>query len=420
MLKILRLRQKLRELESNIVSREGALTDLNKRAAELEAALNEATTDDDIETVNRELNELPSDADIEKQRNELSGWQAEAESIRKQIEEIEKRAETAQRGAGNVGNHNGVEIVTREMTRTMVRDGSYYQRSDVKDFYKSLMNIRAVTGGSLTIPNVVVNRIKDKMSDWGKLLALVDVINVSGTSRIIISTDTGSATWSEQGSIAGVSDAGDISGIDLDAYVLSKITKVPNFMLKDSIISLDDFVTKQIAKAMTKALETAILKGEGSSKKQPAGIIPALESKHKTTANAGSSLLESTIAQIGLVDDGSGDTISIVMNRKTYYDKYAPLTIRTNSDGNIVGVVPNMTEPDMFGIPVVFSNAMDDDKILIGVFNEYALVVREGMIVESSEHAAFMEDQTAFRGKGRYDGKPKNNNAFVLVTINPA
>jgi hypothetical protein len=29
----------------------------------------------------------------------------------------------------------------------------------------------------------------------------------------------------------------------------------------------------------------------------------------------------------------------------------------------------------------------------------------------------FVEDQMAFRGKGRFDGKPTKNDAFALVTI---
>lgn len=415
MLKQLRMQQKLRELEGKITARTGELEQLRTRAGELETALDEADTDEALNAVAQELDAMPSDEDIQSQRSELEEWQQEAENLRSQLEELNERAGKAQKGTRNM--KNGEEIITRAMTRDMVRDGSYYQRADVREFYHQLPNLRAVTGGALTIPQVIVNRIVDKMGDYGKLIELVDVIKASGTTRILLSTDNTAAVWAEMGSMPSASDVGDITNIDLDGYLLAKITTVPNYMLQDSIINLDDFVTKQIAKAMTRALEDGIVNGEGSAKKQPAGIIPALASTHKVNVAAGPYIITATMAQLGLIDDGSTDPVTLVMKRKTFYNHYLPRTVQTNSAGQLVGVVPKLSTPDLLGVPVVFSNAMPDDKVLIGVFQEYALVDRESMTVDASDQVMFLQDQMAFRGKGRYDGKPKNADAFVLVTV---
>ncbi len=86
---------------------------------------------------------------------------------------------------------------------------------------------------------------------------------------------------------------------------------------------------------------------------------------------------------IGLIDtglDAVGD-ITAVMNRATYYAYFLELSINVNADGEIVGRLPNLTRPDILGIPVV---------------------------------------QMAFRGKGRFDGKPTKPEAFSLITITPA
>jgi HK97 family phage major capsid protein len=60
---------------------------------------------------------------------------------------------------------------------------------------------------------------------------------------------------------------------------------------------------------------------------------------------------------------------------------------------------------------------MDADKVLFGVLEQYTMVIREDISIDRSEHVKFVEDQMAFRGKGRFDGKPVRPAAFALVTI---
>ena len=87
---------------------------------------------------------------------------------------------------------------------------------------------------------------------------------------------------------------------------------------------------------------------------------------------------------------------------------------------NNVGTLPNLTRPDILGIPVTFNNAMANDEVLFGEFEQYTLVERENIAIDNSEHVRFVEDQMAFRGKGRFDGKPTKPEAFALITITPA
>src|SRR5690606_35644661 len=104
-------------------------------------------------------------------------------------------------------------------------------------------------------------------------------------------------------------------------------------------------------------------------------------------------------------------------NRKTYYNRLVEFSIQVDSNGNVVGKLPNLTQPDLSGLPIIFNNFLDEDEILFGDFKQYTLVERENITIDSSEHVKFAEDQMAFRGKGRFDGKPVKPEAFVLVTI---
>ena len=105
------------------------------------------------------------------------------------------------------------------------------------------------------------------------------------------------------------------------------------------------------------------------------------------------------------------------MNRKTYYNRLVEFSIQVDSSGNVVGKLPNLNKPDLLGLKVIFNNNLDEDTVLFGEFKQYTLVERENITIDNSEHVKFVEDQMAFRGKGRFDGKPVKPEAFVLVTI---
>ena len=60
------------------------------------------------------------------------------------------------------------------------------------------------------------------------------------------------------------------------ALKLGKVTFVDNYLLQDSVINLDDYVSRKIARAIALALDIAILSGTGAAGKQPTGIIPSI------------------------------------------------------------------------------------------------------------------------------------------------
>lgn len=164
-------------------------------------------------------------------------------------------------------------------------------------------------------------------------------------------------------------------------------------------------------------LNLAILKGTGAVNKQPAGILPSLKASHKTEADITNII--NVIKKLSLIDSGDDSVGEIVcaMKRSTYYNRFVEFSINVDSSGNLVGKLPNLTNPDVLGLRVVFSNNMDEDTVLFGEFDKYTLVERESITITSSEHVKFVEDQMAYRGLGRFDGKPTNVDAFVAVNL---
>jgi HK97 family phage major capsid protein len=406
-------RAKLKEIETKAA-------DILKRSEETTAALEEAENEEDLNLLETQI------ADLEKEQNEIDAdkkaVEEEIEELEEELEEVKERAAQSSKtaGAGQKRDKGAIEPMNRLQVRELLKNGEYYKRSDVVEFYDKFKNLRTVQGGELTIPEIVVNRIMDILGDYATLYPIVDRIQVRGTARILIDTDTTPAQWVEMSAALPVGDVGTIGYLDFDGFKVGKVTFVDNYLLQDSIINLDQYVVRKIARAIALALDIAILRGTGTAGKQPTGIIPSIPEGNKVSL-AADDTLTSWVKPIGLIDTGEdavGD-ITAVMKRSTYYNYFLDYTINVNAQGENVGRLPNLTRPDILGIPVVFNNAMNEGEVLYGDFDKYTLVERENISIDNSEHVRFVEDQMAFRGKGRFDGKPTKPEAFVLMTITP-
>jgi HK97 family phage major capsid protein len=418
MLKQLKLSKEIEIKRNKLKEIQKKMDAILKRSEDTKKALEESETEEDIKTVEQEIEEIEVEKDgveIEKKtvETEITDLEKELEEVKERSAQASKKSQTREKGE--------VDQMNRMQVRELLKTGEYYKRSDVIDFYNQFKNLRAVTGGELTIPEVIVNRIMDILGDYSNIYNLVDRIQVKGTARILIDTDTTPASWVEQNSSLPISDVGTIAYLDFDGFKVGKVTFVDNYLLQDSVINLDQYVAVKIARAIALALEISILNGTGLAGKQPTGIIPSIPVGNQVTVDGATATTSDYVKPIGLIDTGDDvvGEITAVMRRSTYYAYFLELSVNVNADGEVVGRLPNLTRPDILGIPVVFSNHMGADEVLYGEFDKYTLVERENISIDNSEHVRFVEDQMAFRGKGRFDGKPTKPTAFALVTITP-
>ena len=83
--------------------------------------------------------------------------------------------------------------------------------------------------------------------------------------------------------------------------------------------------------------------------------------------------MKNLVKTLGVIDTGEDSIgrIVAVMNRKTYYNRLVEFSIQVDSNGNVVGKLPNLTQPDLSGLPIIFNNFLDEDEILFGDFKQY-------------------------------------------------
>jgi HK97 family phage major capsid protein len=413
MLKQLKLAKTIEIKRNSLKELEIKMSNLLKRSEDVQASLLEAKTAEDLELLETEIAGIESDQTIVEADKKTV--EDEITQLELELQEINERSKEQP----PIVTHKGEKIMNRHQVREMLKSGEYFRHKDVIEFYEKFKNLRAVTGGDLTIPEIVVNRIMDIMGDYSTLYPLVDKIRVNGTSRVLIDTDTTAATWTEQRNALPVGDVGTLTSLDFDGFKVGKVTFVDNYLLQDSVINLDDYVSKKIARAIALALDIAILNGTGVAGFQPAGIIPAIPAGNRVALSAATATLVDYLKPLGLIDTGLDmvGNIYAVMRRSTYYAHFLEYSVNVNNAGEQVGKLPNLSRPDLVGIPVVFNNAMAADQVLYGDMDSYTLVERENIVIDTSEHIRFVEDQLAFRGKGRFDGKPTKTTAFALITI---
>jgi HK97 family phage major capsid protein len=212
------------------------------------------------------------------------------------------------------------------------------------------------------------------------------------------------------------------SRTELDGYKVGGFIPVCNAVLEDSMIGLANFIEERLAMAIAKALDKAILVGEGATAKQPTGVLTALNGL--TDRNVTSDFtLGDVVGNMALIDDGEdgvpvGEVVA-VMKRSTYYARLAPQTFQPTADGRlVVQTAQSPRLPD--GTRVVFSQYAPDDTIILGDFKKYLLGERKGVQLAVSTDVRFIQDETVFKGTARYDGKPIYNDYFVVITYAPA
>lgn len=448
-LKALLLRRDINKTKEALEALRAKDADFATREAELEAAINEAETDEDREKVGGEVEAFETEKAAHNE--EKDGLSQKLDDLVQELEEEERKNPTPapktnkapeRRDATMKINIRALPMSQRAFdaidqdTRSAI-----VAREDVKQFLAELRSMkgqkRAVSGGSLTIPVTLLEIIAENMYRYSKLINRVRVRPVSGEARQTIAGTIPEAVWTEMcGNINELEFV--FNQVTIDGYKVAGFIPVCNSLLEDSDINLAATIVEMISEAIGLAIDKAILYGKGSSYKMPTGIVtrlaqqsqpagypaaaPAWTDLHTTNIKVidGDSL--SGAAFWAALTEACGNTFTKysrgeqfwAMNSKTYnYLKAKAITFTASGD-----IVANVFAL----LPIVNGNIdilefMPDYDIVGGYGDLYLFAQRAGMTIESSEHVQFIQDNTVFRGKQRADGMPVIAGAFVAINI---
>lgn len=432
MLAQLRINRELQLREAELRALEEKSAELKTREEGLEQSLTEAVSQEDLDLVDQGIQALGEEQT--QHSSETDRVKQEIEKLQRELRDLDSRQREAKQTLRNNREEKGMEALdqkTREyMGNLSVREayGTLMQREEVREFFSALhdvaLNKRAIASADLTIPEVVVNRIRMRMGDYGALYGEVEVLQLNGTARVVMDGEIPEAIWTEMCDTLQELGLG-FKAVELDGYKLGGFVPVCNAILEDSFISLAAYVEDRLARAIVKGRDNAILNGTGATGHQPIGIVPSIIDANKVTVTDAADNIPKIMESLGLIDTGEDDVgeIIAVMRRQTYYSQIMPHQILSTAAGTIAA--PSINSPYIAGagLRVVFSQYAPANAVILGEFKKYLLGERMGIQIARSEHVRFIEDQTVFKATARYDGKPIDLDedgktaSFALITL---
>lgn len=449
-LRAIMLKKKIDDKKKELEALRAKDPDFAQREAELEASINEAETDEEKEAVEAEIEKYEdekklhddSKADLEGEVNDL---EEELKGI--ETEDAERSAKTPAAPEERQDEKMAIEnTVSGNRTERKHAYDAIMQREDVKawigEIRAHIKEKRALTNVGLTIPEVFLGLLRENVSRYSKLYRHVTIRPVNGTARQAVMGSVPEGVWTE--CCANLNELSLVfNDVEVDCYKVGGYFKVCNASLEDSDVQLASIILEALGQAIGLALDKAILYGRNgeTTQKMPQGIMSRLvqtskPSGYSTTEREWVDLHTSNIQTIGssVLPVGGIDLYkeivrkssaikgkyargrkTWVMNEKTYTDLTAE-GMSINAAGVIVSAT-NGTMPVLGGDLEVL-DFIPDGVIIGGYFELYLLAERAGTKFAQSEHAFFIQDQTAFKGTARYDGKPVIAEAFMAIGIN--
>ena len=445
-LKTLMLRRQIDLKKKSLNELNDKLAGFATREQELEQAIAEVETDeqrnaveDEISAFETERSETQNAADqlteeIRNLESELENEEAQQDTTAPE----ETGAPAAAEPAAEENRGGNVIMKTRISKFNQQEREAFLNNEQVRGFLgevrAAMKEKRALTGVGLTIPDVMLGLVREEMAAASKLLRFVDMRSVPGKGRMNVMGKISEGVWTEMcANLNELSLA--FNQIEVDGYKVGGFVAVCNAALEDSDIALAQEIVTAIGKAIAKALDKAILFGDGS--KKPVGIAtrlaassspawwgtnePAFTDLHTSNVKtinqssaSGAAFFQALLAELGIAKPVySGEGLFWAMNRKTHLNILAK-ALAFDAAGALVANTNLM--PIVGGEIVEFEDdEMQDYEIIGGFGGNYLLAERAGIEFDTSKEHLFIQDQTVFKGTARYDGRPMAGEAFVIV-----
>ena len=286
---------------------------------------------------------------------------------------------------------------------------------------RDALSVGVDQNGGFTVPDEFERQLIQGLEENNIFRTLAHTIHTnSGTRTIPIATDSGSASWIEEGAAIQESDMS-FAQETLSAYKLGCMIKVSNELLNDSAFDIASHIARRFGVRFGNAEEDAFINGTGPSANpqttpsQPTGILTSL------TATAGNTT-------------AYADAVHFYNIYKLYYSLKSPyrrnasflcnetlllqlMLLKDGNDNYIWKPGLEIGKPDtILGRPIYTSGYMpaiegtatkDKGKkvLLFGDFSYYWIADRQNRTLKRLNELYAVNDQVGFIGTQRVDGK---------------
>ena len=448
-LRVIMLRKKLTAKQAELNALRETAAGFTQREAELEAAINEASTDEEREAVEGEV--AAFEADQAANADAISAAETEISDIEAQITEAEQRARQARStvpGSAPEAHErkdgcpmSTPETRTKFFNMTVAQRDAFFAREDVTDFLTRRRSFgsqqRGVSGAELGIPPVILDLLRDNMERYSKLVSFVRLRQVRGKARQNVVGKIPEGVWTEAVNVTLNELSLAFTQVEVDGFKIGGYIAIDNaYLADDSNLQLGATIVDALGQAIGYGLDKAIVYGSGT--KMPVGFMTRLAASsqpawwgdnqgeftdlHESNilkididSKTGAEFFASLTASLGVAKPNYSNGQCVwLMNRKTHMHLLGKALAFDAAASLVAGI--NDTMP-VVGGRIIELEFIPDNEICGGFLDLYLLVEREGAVIGSSDIPLFLQDKTVYKATARYDGKPIIGEGFVAVSF---
>lgn len=330
------------------------------------------------------------------------------------------------------------ELVETQDSQILASRGVRQLTSQENKYYEALINAfrsnnpkQALTNLDIVMPETILDQVMQDIATDHPLLNAINFQNTSYTIKWWYNTN--SYQKAEWGNITAEIVKEVTSGfkeLDMSQMKLSAFIPVPKSILDLGPTYLDSYVRQILIEALANGLEYGIVNNLNTA----TGPISMKADLTKGTANSDGTGITYTaktaiaikdlqpktlgdiIAKLSKNDKGDPRVIRdviMVVNPTDYFTKVFPATTVMGGDGTYrKDVLP-------YPMTIIQSSAVSENEAIIGLGYRYfvgAGLPKNGR-VEYSDEYQFLEDNRVYLIKLYANGKPLDNNAFLVLDI---
>ena len=366
----------------------------------------------------------------EQENADLAKIKSEMESLNAELVEIRKAAERKKiADMMDSGDVKGTEIETRKGNEKVENkfESIEYRKAFMAYVMKGTAlpveyrDASAMSDIGAVIPQVIVNQIIEKAEQYGNILPLVR--RLAYPAGVVVPTSVLAATgrWINDGD-AVQKEKKAVTKITFGAYELAASIGVTFAASVMSLSVFENAVIENVARAMVKALEQAIISGDGNGK--PTGIINTkVDAKQKVALSASLSFKD-IINVFKAIPAAYSAGVKVFMNESTFYDF---LAITDNNGQPVARVnygVDGAPARSLFGRQIVTTDylpsldAAKAGETVAFAFDPQYYVLNTAYNMDMVRYVDNDTRTNVFQSVAIVDGKVVDANGLVLVNKN--
>ena len=273
----------------------------------------------------------------------------------------------------------------------------------------------SVVAAAYVIPKETMNKVGEKLEQYSVLYSRITVTSFPNYVNIPVEATNADAAWKNMGSDS--SDSADTYNyIQLTAHKIIKTITLDADVEHMSIPAFEAFIVDKLSKKLFKAIEKALLAGNGTS--EPKGIgseTYATATNYELVASSASIGWDCVMNTIARLPEAYHQNATFIMNRKLLFGTLAkvkasssgvPMFVMDREDGFVGNIM---------GYPVIIDEWVPDDTAFFGDLNEYHFNWAKPIEITKDASVAFRSGGMCYRGYALCDGELVTKQAFVKL-----